>query len=181
MSNPTICPYVDALGFTCYNCRDARHTWHKHKYCACGVCATLTMGQTPPSSLLTLVLASICCDWNNQAHTLPFWPYVALVPSSALVVLIRWTCHSSSRICLWGHAHGSWSPENVCILWPDRHMRHSPALHAPTGQMLEIGLRGQRMFTHNLGYLSFVYIHMFQANWAPLVAAWVFSPLLGLE
>ena len=37
------------------------------------------------------------------------------------------------------------------------------------------------MFTHDLGYLSFVYIHMFWADQAPLVTAWVFSLLLGLE
>ena len=47
--------------------------------------------------------------------------------------------------------------------------------------LLEIGLRGQCMFTRDLGYLSFVYIHMFRADRAPLVTALVFSSLLVLE
>ena len=47
--------------------------------------------------------------------------------------------------------------------------------------LLEIGLRGQRMFTRDLGNLSFIHIHMFRADRAPLVTAWVFSSLLGLE
>ena len=48
-------------------------------------------------------------------------------------------------------------------------------------KVLKIGLRGQRMFTRDLGNLSFVHIHMFRADRAPLVTAWVFSSLLGLE